>query len=227
MKTAMFGGTFDPIHNGHVALVKCFADLLELDRVYIVPTKTPPHKATSQTPGEMRLEMCRLALEDDERLEACDIELNREGTSYTFYTVRTLMEQEPDVSRIYLITGADMFLTLTSWHRFDELKHLVVFCTVPRDDVSADELRTHAEFLESLDCRTFVADMALVRVSSTEVRRRAAEGLPLDDLVPPSVERYIIEHGLYRPKASEADTIEEENTAADSRIDMAGVNIDC
>ncbi len=197
MKTAMFGGTFDPIHNGHVALVSRFADLLGLDRVYVVPTKTPPHKATSQTPGEMRLEMCRLALEHVYLLVASDIELRREGTSYTFYTVMSLLEKHPG-DRIYLITGADMFLTLTGWHRFDELKNFVTFCTVPRDDVSIDELYAHSRHLESLGCSTIVARMGLVRVSSTAVRQQAAEGLPLDDLVPPQVEKYIRDHGLYR-----------------------------
>lgn len=218
VKAAMFGGTFDPIHNGHVALVTCFADLLNLDRVYVVPTKTPPHKRTSQTPGDMRLEMCRLALEHDERLVACGLELEREGTSYTFYTVQTLLEEHPE-GRIYLITGADMFLTLSSWHRFDELKHLVTFCTVPRDDVSVEKLREHAEVLEAMGCSTLVAEMDLVRVSSTAVRQRAAEGLPLGDLVPPAVEEYIRSHGLY---AADART----NTAEEDRADMAGVNID-
>jgi len=218
MRTAMFGGTFDPIHNGHVALVKCFADLLGLDRVHVVPTRTPPHKATSQTPGNMRLEMCRLALEGDERLVASDIELRRDGTSYTFYTVQALLEEDP-FGKVYLITGADMFLTLTGWHRFDELKRLVTFCTVPRDDVTAEQLRAHAVQLESLGCSTFVAEMERVRVSSTEVRRRAAEGLTLDGLVPPQVERYIFEHGLYRPSGS-------SESAASGRADMAGVNID-
>lgn len=199
MRTAMFGGTFDPIHNGHVALVRCFADLLDLDRVHVVPTRTPPHKASSQTAGDMRLEMCRLALDGDKRLVASDIELRREGTSYTFYTVQKLLEEDPH-GRVYLITGADMFLTLTGWHRFEELKELVTFCTVPRDDVTAEQLYAHADYLESLGCSTFVAEMDLVRVSSTEVRRRAAEGLPLGELVPPQVERYIREHGLYIPK---------------------------
>lgn len=215
VKIGMFGGTFDPIHNGHVALVTRFAELLELDRVYVVPTKTPPHKATSRTPGEMRLEMCRLALEHDPRLEACGLELEREGTSYTFYTVQSLLKEHAE-HRVYLITGADMFLTLSGWHRFDELKHMVVFCTVPRDDVSAQELHAHAGVLEDMDCRTLVAEMDPVRVSSTEVRRRAAEGLPLGDLVPPPVEEYINRHGLYRPA----------NTGTEDCIDMAGVNID-
>ncbi len=198
MKIAMFGGSFNPIHNGHVALVKCFADALELDRVYVVPARIPPNKLNgSRLCGDMRLEMCRLALQDDERLIASDIELKREGVSYTIYTVMELLKAEQS-DRVYLITGADTFLTLETWHRFDELKNMVTFCTVPRDDISADELKDYAGYLESLGCSTFVAQMDLVKVSSTEVRSRAAQGMSLEGLVSPQVEDYIRRHGLYR-----------------------------
>lgn len=193
----MFGGTFDPIHNGHIALGRHFADMLELDRVYVIPTKTPPHKLAAQTPGEMRLEMCRIAVESDDRFEASDIELRRDGTSYTFLTVTQLLEAEPDMD-LYLITGADMFLTIDKWYRFDDLKKLVTICTVPRDDVDAVQLRAWAEKLEAMGCRTIVADAEKVPLSSTLVRQRAAGGESLEGLVPPKVEEYILNHGLYR-----------------------------
>lgn len=194
----MFGGSFNPVHNGHVALVKRFADVLGLDRVYVVPARIPPNKLDgSRIDGDMRLEMCRLALQDDERLVASDIELKREGVSYTIYTVMELLRTEPE-GRVYLITGADTFLTLESWHRFDELKDMVTFCTVPREDVSADELDRYARRLVSLGCSTLVVPMELVRISSTEVRSRAAEGASLEGLVPPQVENYIRRNGLYR-----------------------------
>ena len=99
---------------------------------------------------------------------------------------------------MHLITGADTFLTLESWHRFGELKDMVTFCTVPRDDVTAEQLALYAEHLESMGCSTFVAQMDLVPVSSTDVRSRAAQGLSLEGMVPQQVEEYIYEHGLYR-----------------------------
>lgn len=198
MRAAMFGGSFNPIHNGHIELVRHFADLLDLDKAYVIPARIPPNKLDgSRLSGELRLEMCRLALEDDPRLEACDIEIRREGVSYTFYTVKELIERGAE-GKVYLITGADTFLTLKSWHRFDELKELVTFCTVPRDDIDAERLNAFADELEAMGCTTFVTQMDLVPISSTEVRRRAAEGLSLDGLVPPQVEAFIREHGLYR-----------------------------
>ena len=197
MKIAMFGGTFDPIHNGHVALGKHFADLLGLDRVYVIPTKTPPHKAAAQTPGEMRLEMCRLAVSDDARFAASDIELRRQTTSYSFITVSQLLEEHPD-ARLHLITGADMFMTFDQWYRFDDLKKLVTVCTVPRDDVSIEQLELRSAELREMGCDTFVSDWRPVDISSTLIRSRAAEGLSLEELVPAKVEEYIREHGLYR-----------------------------
>lgn len=199
MKIAMLGGTYDPIHNGHIMLGRLFAERLGLDRVFIVPTKIPPHKSQSATPAELRLEMCRLAAEASDCFEACDYELTREGKSYSFYTVCELMRRCPG-SEVYLITGADMFLTLETWHRFDELKELVTFCTVPRDDVPVTVLEEHAERLSALGCRTCVADAALVPVSSTMIRAKAASGESLSELVPPAVEQFIKEHGLYRPE---------------------------
>lgn len=197
MKIAMFGGTFDPMHNGHIALGRRFADLLELERVFVIPAKTPPHKTAAQTPGDMRLEMCRLAVEDDERFEVSDIELRREGTSYSFITVSQLLADDPECE-LYLITGADMFMTLESWYRFDDLKKLVTFCTVPRDDVGMDQLQKRACELEEKGCRTFVTDWQPVPISSTLIRRNVADGLPLDGLVPSAVEKYIVRNGLYR-----------------------------
>lgn len=197
MKIALFGGSFDPIHNGHIMLVRHFADILELDKVYVVPAKTPPHKEARRTPGEMRLEMCRLALEGDDRMEASDIELRREGVSYTFYTVKELLEKHPGCD-MYLITGADMFMTLSNWHRFGELSELVTFCSVPRDNVNTEQLWDQAERLGRVGCRTLVTDVGKVDISSTMVRRCIDEGLPLDGFVPPAVQAYIEEHGLYR-----------------------------
>ena len=210
MKIALFGGTFDPIHNGHIALAEYFADRLELDKVYVVPANVAPQKQSARTCGRLRLEMCRMAVQGDGRFEVCDFELKREGLSYTFYTVEHLLELHPG-ARIYLIVGADRFLTLDRWHRFDELKQLVTFCAVPRGDISFEQLSVRALELEGMGCDTFVNSWEPVDISSTLIRSRAAEGLPLDGLVLPEVEDFIRRNGLYRKETT----------------DMAGVNIDC
>ncbi|MBE6753536.1 MAG: nicotinate (nicotinamide) nucleotide adenylyltransferase [Ruminococcaceae bacterium] len=198
LRIAMFGGTYDPIHWGHMRLCKMYADRLELDKVYVVPTKTPPHKASSITPEEHRLEMCRLALEElDERFIASDIELRRDATSYSFYTVCALREMHPDC-RFFLLCGADMFVTLENWHRFDELKELVTFCTVQRDDIDTTDLYEHAARLEDMGCSCFVTEFEPVSLSSTMIRRKVAAGESISGIVPELVEKYILENGLYR-----------------------------
>lgn len=197
MKIAMLGGSFDPIHYGHIMLGRLFAEKLELDKVLIVPTKTSPHKKASQTPEEQRFEMCRLAAEyAGEVFEASDIELKREGLSYSYYTVVSLLEQYEDCE-LYLLIGADMFMTLESWHRFDELKELVTFCTVPRGDISTEELEEQSLTLRDMGCRTYVCDKMLMQTSSTELRAAIAHGEPIDSFVPPQVGEYIRKNGLY------------------------------
>ena len=200
MKIAMFGGTFDPIHYGHIRLLKAFEDYLSLDRIYVVPTRIPPHKAAAVTDGEFRLEMCRLALGEPEaaRIEASDIELRRDGLSWSFYTVSALLEQNPGAD-FYLIVGADMFMTMETWHRFDELKKLITVCTVPRDDDTPERLSAYAARLNSLGCRTVIMDhFDPVPISSTMIRRKIVAGESIDGLTPPSVAEFIKAHGLYR-----------------------------
>jgi len=197
MKIAMLGGSFDPIHYGHIMLGRLFAEKLELDKVFIIPSKTSPHKKASQTPEQQRLEMCRLAAEyAGEVFEASDIEFRREGLSYTYYTVVSLLEQYKGCD-FYLLVGADMFMTLETWHRFDELKELVTFCTVPRGDISAEQLHEQSFLLRDMGCSTYVSDQMLMQISSTELRAAIAKGEPIDGFVPPQVEDYIGRNGLY------------------------------
>lgn len=200
MKIAMFGGTYDPIHYGHMALAERYVDSLGLDKIYIIPTRTPPHKSASATDGLLRLEMCRLALEEmhDGRYTASDIELRRDGLSWSYYTVCALLEQHPGAD-LYLLVGADMFMTMETWHRFDELKELVTICTVPRDDNTREDLVRYAERLESLGCRTVVAEkFEPIPISSTLIRNCIAAGISVEGLTPPAVIDFIKQHGLYQ-----------------------------
>ncbi len=199
MKIAMLGGTYDPIHYGHLRLGKHYADTLGLDKVFIVPTRTPPHKAATATDGELRLEMCRLAAlsMNDERFVASDIELRRDGLSWSFYTVCSLIESNPG-AEVYLMVGADMFMTLETWHRFDELKQLVTYCTVPRDDIPYETLRTHADRLEANGCRTLISQYEPGHISSTMIRERVRAGEDISELAPPAVAELILKNKLYR-----------------------------
>ena len=129
-KMGLFGGTFDPIHQGHVEMALRLADKLELDGVMLMPTFVPPHKIReSMAAAEHRLAMCRLAAELSPLLQVSDLELQREGASFTVDTLSVLCEQNPD-TQWYLITGADMFVTLRTWHRFEDIARMAVLCPV-------------------------------------------------------------------------------------------------
>lgn len=197
MRIGFFGGTFNPPHNGHINLARHWSDRLSLDKFLIIPTGTPPHKEQSDVSGEMRLEMCRIAAEESGGLlKVSDFEVRRSGKSYSVITLEALHEAYPD-SDIYMVMGADMFVTLETWYDFDRLKTLATFCTMPRDGVSTDELIAYRNHLGEMGCSGIVADEPEVDISSSAIRERVKNSLPIDGLVCAGVERYIYEHGLY------------------------------
>ena len=199
MRIGFLGGTFNPPHNGHMNLARAWNERLQLDRFLMTPTGTPPHKQPSEVPGEQRLEMCRIAAEEsDGLLEAYDFEVLRSGQkSYSVITLSALHEEYPCCG-IYMVMGADMFLSLESWYDFDRLKTLATFCTMPRDGVSAAELNRYRRHLARVGCTGIVADEPEVNISSSAIRQRVKNGLSIEEMVPSGVERYIREHGLYR-----------------------------
>ncbi len=198
MRIAVFGGSFDPIHNGHIALSQAFAEMLTLDRILVMPAYVSPFKQTKtgMARPEQRLEMCRLAVQDQPRTEVCDMELRREGPSYTAETLRALSEQYPH-SELFLITGADAFMTLQDWKDPPTIFRLATLCTVPRRGVTVERLEQHAAVLQSFGAKTVVADIHVLTVSSTEIRACIRSGVPLTGLVPAAVEQYIRDNELY------------------------------
>lgn len=206
MRIGFLGGTFNPPHNGHMNLARAWNERLQLDRFLMTPTGTPPHKQPSEVPGEQRLEMCRIAAEEsDGLLEAYDFEVLRSGQkSYSVITLSALHEEYPCCG-IYMVMGADMFLSLESWYDFDCLKTLATFCTMPRDGVSFEQLEAHRLHLKSVGCEGLVADLPEMVLSSSEIRRRVSEGESIHGLVPAGVEKYIYAHGLYSKQNSRKD----------------------
>lgn len=196
-RIALFGGTFDPIHNGHIVLARELARRLDLDRVVLMPTFVPPHKIkTEMAPAVDRLEMCRLACAPYPELTVSEWEINQRGASFTVLTLEAMHQKFPN-AELFLFVGADMFLTLGSWHRFLDIAKLATLCAVPRDDVPAAALRSYAAELEQQGARCIIEEMETPRISSTNVRERARDGRPIDDLVPPTVAAYIAERQLY------------------------------
>jgi nicotinate-nucleotide adenylyltransferase len=188
---ALFGGSYDPVHLGHLLLATFAREELELDRVYFIPAARGPHRDHPPIAAEShRLAMLRLALEGEPAFVADDIELRRGGVSYTIDTVlrfRELRGGEP-----VILVGADNLNDLGTWHRVDELVRLARFAYAPRPGsaIAPDGLPPGT--------RVSAIPMPPCGVSSTLVRQRAAAGLSLRWLVPDPVARYIGESGLYR-----------------------------
>lgn len=197
-KIAMFGGTFNPIHRGHVFLAEEFQRALELDEVLLIPTNVPPHKQASDlASGEDRLEMCRLAVAGHPHLRVSDIEMRREGKSYTVDTLHQLQEIYPD-AQLHLIMGADMFLSLHHWVQFEEILRIAVICAATRDQADHEALTQCGEELKKYGARYFLLPVQPPTVSSTEIRQAIAQGASTDALLLPCVREYIDQKQLYR-----------------------------
>ena len=197
MRRAIYGGSFNPIHNDHIKLALQFAEQFELDRVTLIPTHYTPLKDNSHiADGKHRYQMCLLATEDEPLLEVSDIELRREGPSYTSDTIAQLMNDEDS---LYLIVGADMYMTLDKWHDCQFIFDHVTILVAPRDEVDYDSLNEKYLFYrEHYDCRTLIAHQAIGELSSTLVREGIASGADVSGMIHPRVLEYIQQHDLYR-----------------------------
>lgn len=197
-RIAFFGGAFNPIHKGHLHLVNQLSARLNFDRVLFIPTRISPHKNVSEMiSGEHRLAMCRIAAEGSELFEVSDLELHREGKSYTVDTVCQLREMFPG-SKLYMIIGSDMFFSVDTWYRAKELLDMVTVCSAAREKDEFEELIQKQQELDTRGVRSVVCPIDAFPVSSTEIRRRIHEGLSVSEYLPDGVEDYIRSHGLYR-----------------------------
>lgn len=199
-RIGILGGTFDPIHIGHIELAEAVCRRLGLDKVIFIPACLPPHKLGQHyASAKDRLAMTELAVAGRARLEVSDMEIRRSGISYTIDTVRELRVLYPE-EELYFIIGADSVAQLYTWHYIQEMLYMVVFVGAGRPGYAGvmDEVRrTLGE--EAVE-RILLLDTPEIDVSSTEIRRRIASAESLEGLVPPAVEKYIYEHGLYREK---------------------------
>ena len=199
-KIGLYGGTFNPIHEAHIHLVKDFADQLGLDKILLMPTFQPPHKQAHQLASpEDRLAMCRLAAAGDERLQVSDLEIRRAGKSYTAQTLEELHRLYPDC-QWHLLMGEDMFLTVDHWRWPEKIYRLATLCAAPRSLDGMVRLEKYAQFLRTRGAETVLCNIRYLPVSSTMVREAVAAGIPLNGLVSPEIARSIREKGLYRQK---------------------------
>lgn len=185
MKFGILGGTFNPIHWGHLLLAETARDRFGLDRVLFIPVYQPPHKSGKGIlPGAIRFELVQLAIRDHPAFVVSDIELQRESVSYTLDTVKVLREQLP-MAKLFLIMGQDMLAV--QWKGWEEITQL---CTVVVAARPGGKTRRRAGSVKSFK-------MPQVDISSSDIRARVAAGRSIRYLVPAAVERYIHEHQLY------------------------------
>jgi len=195
MKLGVMGGTFDPIHLGHVAMAEAGADCAGLDRVLLIPASVPPHRAAATAPAGDRLAMVRLAAADHPRLEASDIELRRAGPSYTADTLRVLARERPG-AELHLLLGWDAARELHAWHAPDEVLRLARPVVVSRPGYPVPTERDLAAAgIEPT--WAILCDVRTPDVESTDVRRLVEYGSSLAGLVDPAVEAYLKRHRLY------------------------------
>jgi len=200
----LFGGTFDPVHNGHLIVARSIAEQLGIDSITLMPAAKPPHKPAAAAGGEHRIEMLRLATADDPLFEICDLELTRPGPSYTLDTVRALRDQLGQDLEVRLIIGADMLAELPNWHQVSQLLCSVEFIVAARPPLDQQMEQIWADIQISLGrdasqrLSESVVKTPLLDISSTDIRNRVSQGLSISYLVPESVRAYISVNGLYK-----------------------------
>lgn len=200
IKTGIFGGAFNPPHNGHVNLAREAILQLNLRRLLVIPTFESPHKATKLLPFEQREEMCRRAFMPLDgtgkcgcRVEISDLEREMGGVSYTINTLRELAKRFPD-ERFFLLIGGDMLFSFKEWYRYESILKESTVCAVAR---GGDNYTDMLEFANRIG-RVKVIPTSIVDVSSTQIRAAASSGGDISELVPEAVAEYIKDNNLYR-----------------------------
>jgi len=200
-KVGILGGTFNPVHMGHLIMARDAMERFELDEVLLMPCATPPHKSSHQiAEARHRIAMLEMVTEIDACLALSQIEIERGGVSYTIDTIRQLQHEYPQTAFSFII-GADSLNELYTWKQIDRLLEMCRFITLGRPgfditDMTSEQLKLPDPWPERL--LSCVMRGHLIDVSSTEIRNRVAEGLSIRYLVPDMVEMYIQEHNLYR-----------------------------
>jgi len=196
VKVGLFGGTFDPIHIGHLLLAEHTCEALHFDAVWFMPAADPPHKSRQPlATGQQRLEMIRLAIEGNSLFQVTDIEMQRGGVSYTIDTIEELQRRFPGYAFSFLM-GADMVNYLPKWHRIDDLAARIDFVGVQRPGtlLQIDNLPAH------IRDQVTMLEVPLFELSSTTIRERVRQGMSVRYRVPDRVYEFIQRNDLYESK---------------------------
>ena len=198
-KIGLFGGSFNPLHCGHVAMARAFADELALDSVLFVPAGNPYHKAHADVGREHRWQMVQCVTELDARFAASDVDLVREGKTYTIDTVQIFKQIYPNAQ--WWLMGMDSFMTLHTWKHWQALVRQVSIAVAARPGQSLRQLPAVLQSYAADALKTgslHFLNAPEMAVSSTEIRRKIQAGADISNDVPSAVRQYILQHGLYR-----------------------------
>ena len=198
LRVGIFGGTFAPVHNGHVIAAKAFMEQMKLDYLYIIPACLPPHKRISPSDDpKHRLRMCEFAFADVDGVVVSDLEIARGGKSYTYDTLKELSRPN---TRLFFMCGTDMVLSFDTWYRFEDIFKLCYPVYVRRENDPIITNRIVAKITEYYQKYGVMFRKILtepIEISSTAVRKAVFEGRDISSFVPSLVESYIKTHGLY------------------------------
>lgn len=197
-KLVILGGTFDPIHNGHISIILDTIKILRADKGIIAPVNVPPHKSllSNSASPEDRIEMCRLAVSDYSNIEVSDAEIKREGISYTVDTLKFFKEKYKNYN-LYFLIGEDMAKTFKTWKEPEEICRLCKLCIFPRNGDKRGEIKKYKNQISSIGGSTEIINADLINISSTMIRERLFQNYGVYNLIPNKVLNYIKEKKLY------------------------------
>ena len=218
-RIGLFGGSFNPIHNGHLHLIQAAKECLSLDHVVLIPAAVSPFKQHHEDMASAadRLAMCRLAAEalSDCSMDSCELERN--GVSYTVDTVRLYREQYPD-AKLVLLVGSDMFLSFHRWHCWKEILNMAALGVVSRETDRQHMLEAQRQFLLQYG-EIFLCRAAVYTISSTKIRENRRNQIDFSCYLPKKVVQYIVSHGLYLPETSVFASAEDMDAEGDGFSD--------
>lgn len=197
MLTAIFGGTFNPLHNGHYEMLKALNNDPVIEKILLMPDRLPPHKtAEFLVDDETRIEMCRIAAKDFSKCELCLIEFERNGKSYTYDTVKLLQKKYHETDFAF-VCGGDMLVYFDKWWRHKELMEMLPFIVFKRTDTEDSEFYSCISKFTEQGMRIILKEDKIPQVSSTELRNNFSLG---EKLLPPEIFKFLKERGVYGAK---------------------------
>lgn len=197
MRIGIYGGSFNPVHNGHIHLALSAAEELQLDRIFLVPSLISPHRSSAEyAPSGDRLEMLRVACAVSDKLDVCDYEIKSERKSYTIYTVEEFRRRFPD-DELFLLVGSDMLMIFETWNRFEEILQETTLAVVSRKDGDRESLVKKAHELRKYG-KIIICSAQPLEISSTEIRKKIAKNENFSCYLDKNVVQYITSNKLYK-----------------------------